>query len=65
LVAWLIVYGATALLQSPVAELTSLYSLDFALHQLRAIDTLAMLTLAAALGWAGAALSVRRHLRAF
>lgn len=65
LLACAIVYGASAVLQAPIAELASLYSLDFSLHQLRIIDGIAILGIAAALGWAGAALSVRRQLRAF
>lgn len=63
LLACLIVYGGFALLQAPVSELATLYSLDFSLRQLRLLDALAMLGLASALGWLGATLSVRRHLK--
>lgn len=63
LLACLIVYGGFARLQAPVSELATLYSLDFSLRQLQLRDALAMLGLASALGWLGAAFSVRRHLR--
>jgi cell division transport system permease protein len=62
LVAWLIVAGATWWLQQPIAELTQLYSLDFALRPLALFDSLALLAAAAGLGWLGAALSLRQHL---
>lgn len=61
-VAWAIVGLAGLALAGPVAELAQLYSLDFALRPLAATDALVLLGLAAALGWAGAALSLRQHL---
>jgi cell division transport system permease protein len=61
-VAWLIVAGATWWLQQPIAELTQLYSLNFALRPLALFDSLALLAAAAGLGWLGAALSLRQHL---
>ena len=57
--AWLIVLGATAWLRGPISELASLYRLDFALAPLAARDAWMLLALSAALGWAGAALSLR------
>lgn len=62
IVALLIVDAAAALLRTPVAELAALYNLDFALGSLRLVDSIAILLVAAALGWLGAALSVRRQL---
>ena len=61
--AWLIVWGGTLLLAAPIGELARLYSLDFALKPLSALDAAALLALAAALGGLGAALSLRQHLR--
>jgi len=57
--AWLIVLGATAWLRGPIFELASLYRLDFTLTPLAAGDAGLLLALSAALGWAGAALSLR------
>lgn len=59
-----IVYAAFALLQKPVSDLSALYSLNFSLTAPRPLEALALLLLSAALGWLGAALSVRRHLNA-
>jgi cell division transport system permease protein len=64
LVAWSIVAGAALWLKAPIGELAQLYSLDFSLRPLSAIDSLALLGAAAALGWLGASLSLRQHLRA-
>lgn len=63
LIAWLIVAAAILWLRLPVAELASLYGVDFmpALPGLR--ETAAMLGAAALLGWLGAALSIGQHLR--
>lgn len=63
LVACAIVYAGFALLQDRVAELAELYRMGFSLRQMRAGEMLAVLGLASALGWLGAALSVRQHLR--
>lgn len=65
LIACAIVYGGFAYLQGPVTELTRLYNLDFALKQLRILDAAGLLAVSALLGWAGATLSVRRHLLSF
>ena len=61
-VAWLAVLGATLLLRGPVAELAGLYGIDFSLHILPLADSVLLFGLAALLGWAGAWLSLRRHL---
>jgi len=61
-VAWLAVLGATLLLRGPVAELASLYGIDFFLHVLPLADSALLLGLAALLGWLGAWLSLWRHL---
>jgi cell division transport system permease protein len=62
LVAWCIVLIATLLLRGPVADLASLYGVEFALHILPLPDTALLFGLAALLGWAGAWLSLSRHL---
>lgn len=61
--AWAIVWAATAWLRAPIGELAQLYNLNFALHPLGGAESAALLGLAAALGWGGAALSLRQHLR--
>ena len=58
-----IVYASFAVLQERVAELAELYRMGFSLRQMGPWDVLALLGLAGALGWLGAALSVRQHLR--
>ncbi len=63
MVAWLVVGGATLWLKAPIGELAQLYSLDFSLRPLSAIDSAALLCAAAALGWLGASLSLRQHLQ--
>jgi len=63
LVAWIIVVSATHLLQAPIRELTDLYGSNFSLHSLPLIDALVLLSAAVILGWLGAWLSLRRHLR--
>lgn len=64
LVACAIVYAGFAVLQERIAELAELYRMGFSLRPPSLPGTLALLALAAALGWLGAALSVRQHLRA-
>lgn len=61
--AWAIVWAATAWLRAPIGELAQLYNLNFALHPLGGAESAGLLGLAAALGWGGAALSLRQHLR--
>ncbi len=62
LVAWGAVLIATLLLRGPVAELATLYGIEFALHILPLADTALLFGLATLLGWAGAWLSLSRHL---
>lgn len=64
LVACAIVFAGFALLQERVAELAELYRMGFKLRQMQVTEALVVLGLASALGWLGAALSVRQHLRA-
>jgi cell division transport system permease protein len=63
LVAWSAVLIATLLLRGPVADLAALYGIEFALHILPLADSVLLFGLAALLGWAGAWLSLTRHLR--
>lgn len=62
-VAWLIVTGALLWLRLPVAELASLYGLDLGLALPTAPQSALLLATATVLGWLGAALSMRQHLR--
>lgn len=61
--AWLIVAGATLWLRLPVAELAQLYGFDLMLALPSASDSAMLLGAATLLGWLGAALSMRQHLR--
>lgn len=63
LIAWLIVAAAILWLRLPVAELASLYGVDFMPALPGPRETAAMLGAAALLGWLGAALSIGQHLR--
>ena len=63
LVAWSAVLIAALLLRGPVADLAALYGIEFALHILPLADSVLLFGLAALLGWAGAWLSLTRHLR--
>jgi len=63
LVAWGAALVATLLLRGPVADLAALYGVEFALHILPLSDSALLFGLAALLGWAGAWLSLSRHLR--
>ena len=60
-----IVYGAFYLLNHSVAEFAALYASDFRLDALPPEDMASILGFAAALGLAGAWLSVSQHLREF
>ncbi len=62
-VAWCLVLGATLALRAPLAELVRLYGAEVALRPLPMADSLLLLGFATALGWAGAWLSLGRHLR--
>lgn len=63
LIAWAAVLVTTLLLRGPVADLAALYGVEFALHILPLSDSALLFGLAALLGWAGAWLSLSRHLR--
>jgi cell division transport system permease protein len=62
LVAWLVVAIAWWQLQGPVAELARLYGIDFVLAAPGPGEGALLTGSAAALGWLGTALSLRRHL---
>ena len=64
LVAWLLLSAMVTALRDPVARLASSYGAVFTLQPPAATEVAALLAIAAALGLAGAALSVDRHLRA-
>lgn len=61
--AWLIVAAATLWLRLPAAELAQLYGFDLLLALPSAADSAVLLGAATLLGWLGAALSMRQHLR--
>lgn len=63
IVAWLIVAGITLWLREPVNDMAQAYSVDFALRPLSVIDSAALLLAASLLGWIGASLSLRQHLK--
>ena len=62
-IAWAMVWLATLWLARPIGELAQLYGLAFSLQPLGRADSLALLLLAAGLGWLGASLSLRQYLR--
>lgn len=62
-VAWLIVLGIAGLLSGPVAELAELYNTSVVLQPLTMNESMILLALAGGLGWLGAALSLRQHLK--
>lgn len=62
LLAWILLMLAIGWLSGPVGQLASLYQSDFYLQGLGFSGSLAMLLLAALVGWIGAWLAVARHL---
>jgi hypothetical protein len=60
--AWAIVWLAARWLGGPIGEVAELYGLAFTLQPLDGNATLGLFAIAAALGWGGAALSLRQHL---
>lgn len=63
LLAWLVLEGAVLGLQAPVTHLARLYGSGFALTGLAGRELLVLLGGGMALGWLGAWISARRHLR--
>lgn len=63
IVAWLLVAAVAFWLRNPLAELVRLYDLALVLQSLDARDSALLLGFAAGLGWLGALLSLRQHLR--
>jgi cell division transport system permease protein len=63
LTAWLVVAGAILWLRAPVAELASLYGIDFVPVLPGAMDSALLFGIAALLGWLGAALAIGQQLR--
>ena len=61
-IALALVYASLALLNRQIAPLAATYGSDFRLAFLNRGDALAVLALAAVLGWLGARLSIGRHL---
>lgn len=62
-VAWLIVAAAMLWLQAPVADLALLYGFSLSLQPPALTESAVLLGVAVALGWLGAGLSMRQHLR--
>jgi len=62
-VAWLLVGAAALWLRTPLSELVRLYDLTLVLQNLDARDSALLLGFAAGLGWLGAMISLRQHLR--
>ena len=63
IVAWLLVGAAALWLRTPLGELVRLYDLSLVLQSLDARDSTLLLGFAAGLGWLGAMISLRQHLR--
>ena len=65
MVAWLLVGMAALWLRAPLGELVRLYDLTLVLQTLDSRDSIALLGFAAGLGWVGAMVSLRQHLRQY
>lgn len=63
IVAWLLVEAAAFWFRSPLGELVRLYDFTLVLQALDTRDSVLLLAVAAGLGWLGAMISVRQHLR--
>ena len=61
--AWLLVGAGALWLRAPLSELVRLYDLTLVLQTLDARDSAVLLGFAAGLGWLGAMISLRQHLR--
>lgn len=64
LLAWLMVYGALAIVAGPAERLIGLYRSEHTITAFSAADSLSLLALSTGLGLAGAWLAVSRHLSA-
>ena len=62
-IGWLIVLALAQMLRDPLAELAALYGMEFRLAAPGPEEVALLFGLAALLGWLGAALSVRQHLK--
>lgn len=62
-VAWLLVGAAALWLRAPLSELVRLYDITVVLQSLGTRDSALLLGFAASLGWVGAMISLRQHLR--
>jgi cell division transport system permease protein len=65
IMAWLLVSAAAFWLRAPLGELVRLYDLTLVLQTLDARDSAALLGFSAGLGWLGAMISLRQHLRQY
>ncbi len=63
IVAWLLVGAAALWLRAPLGELVRLYDLTLVLQTPGTRDSVLLLAFAAGLGWLGAIISLRQHLR--
>lgn len=63
IVAWLLVTAAALWLRMPLGELVRLYDLTLVLQGLGERDSALLLVFAGCLGWLGALISLRQHLR--
>lgn len=63
IMAWLLVSAAALWLRTPLGELVRLYDLTLVLQSLDLRDSALLLGFAAGLGWLGAMISLRQHLR--
>ncbi|MCL2656330.1 MAG: permease-like cell division protein FtsX [Betaproteobacteria bacterium] len=62
LLAWALLLIILELIRAPTQQLADAYGIPLMLSNPGTLETLALIALAGALGWLGAALSVRRHL---
>jgi cell division transport system permease protein len=61
--AWVLVGAAALWLRTPLGDLVRLYDLTLVIQPLGTLDSALLLAFAASLGWLGALLSLRQHLR--
>jgi cell division transport system permease protein len=63
LFAWLLVGAAAVWLRAPLGDLVRMYDLTLVIQPLGLIESSTLLAFSATLGWLGALLSLRQHLR--